>query len=210
MSALARPLRPVSPGVLPFPVRGDLALRSLDANTIRELLKRPRLPHIFAPRGNAQLLKSIGVPDTHCHILDWWETRRLSLDLNDAKSGGTDSTPAQAGSPSLVVDLTCTPAQHNSGRAFTDRFFDMRTLWSSWAVEEVFVTGESKEKEASSRNVGRKAYFAGDTGYRAVLEGQDESKLPTCPAFKEIGERFGGFDVALLPIGCVHWAGAKH
>ena len=33
----------------------------------------------------------------------------------------------------------------------------------------------------------RRLYFSGDSGY--------------CPAFAEIGERFGSFDVALLPIG---------
>ena len=33
----------------------------------------------------------------------------------------------------------------------------------------------------------RAIYFAGDTGY--------------CPDFREIGERFGGFDLSLIPIG---------
>lgn len=37
------------------------------------------------------------------------------------------------------------------------------------------------------RSAERTVYFAGDTGY--------------CPTFKEIGERFGGFDVAMIPIG---------
>ena len=46
-------------------------------------------------------------------------------------------------------------------------------------------------------------YFAGDTGYRTVLGGEDEDAVPRCPAFKEIGEKFGGVDLALLPIGCV-------
>ncbi|KAK0215408.1 beta-lactamase superfamily domain-containing protein [Armillaria fumosa] len=58
-------------------------------------------------------------------------------------------------------------------------------LWSSWAVE-----GE-----------GKKVYFAGDTGYRSVKDGEDEAERPVCPAFKEIGERFGGFDLAMIPIG---------
>ena len=33
--------------------------------------------------------------------------------------------------------------------------------------------------------------------------GEDEDKVPTCPAFRQIGETFGGVDVALIPIGCV-------
>ncbi|KIP07586.1 hypothetical protein PHLGIDRAFT_105453 [Phlebiopsis gigantea 11061_1 CR5-6] len=137
----------------------------LDANTLRALLARPHPPHVFAPAGNAPTLHALGVPAARCHILDWWESRRLDL------PGG----PA--------VDLTCTPAQHNSGRAFSDRFFDARTLWASWAVEEVI------------------AYFGGDTGYRATRDGVPEADTPSCPAFAEIGARFGGFDVAFLPIG---------
>ena len=46
-------------------------------------------------------------------------------------------------------------------------------------------------------------YFAGDTAYRTVRDGEDEDKVPVCPAFAEVGERFGGFDMALLPIGWV-------
>jgi L-ascorbate metabolism protein UlaG (beta-lactamase superfamily) len=50
-----------------------------------------------------------------------------------------------------------------------------------------------------------KVYFAGDTGYRTVtqqgLSRDEEAKLPHCPAFVEIGDRLGPFDLALLPIG---------
>ena len=46
-------------------------------------------------------------------------------------------------------------------------------LWSSWMIEE--------------KDSGRKVYFGGDTGYSAH--------------FKEIGEKLGTPDVALLPIG---------
>ena len=45
------------------------------------------------------------------------------------------------------------------------------THWCGWVV----------------RTSERSVYFAGDTGY--------------CPVFKEIGARFGGFDLALIPIG---------
>jgi N-acyl-phosphatidylethanolamine-hydrolysing phospholipase D len=46
-----------------------------------------------------------------------------------------------------------------------------RTHWCGWVVE----------------SPDRSAYFAGDTGYS--------------PIFHEIGERFGGFDLAMVPIG---------
>lgn len=28
-----------------------------------------------------------------------------------------------------------------------------------------------------------------------------DPQAPVCPAFKEIGEKFGGFDLGLIPIG---------
>jgi hypothetical protein len=46
-------------------------------------------------------------------------------------------------------------------------------------------------------------YGAGDTAYRTVRDREDEDKVPVCPVFAEVGERFGGFDMALLPIGWV-------
>ena len=46
-----------------------------------------------------------------------------------------------------------------------------RTHWCGWVV----------------RSASRAIYFAGDTGY--------------CPVFEEIRARFGGFDLALIPIG---------
>lgn len=51
------------------------------------------------------------------------------------------------------------------------RFDRRRTLWGGFVIEAPDVT----------------VYFAGDTGY--------------CPHFREIAERFGPIDVALLPIG---------
>ncbi|KIO16214.1 hypothetical protein M407DRAFT_191820 [Tulasnella calospora MUT 4182] len=79
-----------------------------------------------------------------------------------------------------------------------DRF---HTLWASWAIRD----------PAS----GKKAWFGGDTGYRTVHPGENEDELPVCPEFKNIGEKFGGFNLALIPIGaydirevtsCVHCA----
>lgn len=46
-----------------------------------------------------------------------------------------------------------------------------KTHWCGWVI----------------RSGDRSIYFAGDTGY--------------CPVFQEIGRRFGGFDLALIPIG---------
>jgi L-ascorbate metabolism protein UlaG (beta-lactamase superfamily) len=74
-----------------------------------------------------------------------------------------------------VKDVTVhlTPVQHWSRRTLADT---NTTLWGGFVVE-----GESRGKR-------RRVFFSGDTGY---------SKQH----FSDIGERFGGFDLALLPIG---------
>ncbi|PBK88129.1 Metallo-hydrolase/oxidoreductase [Armillaria gallica] len=135
----------------------------LDNHTLSTLFKRTRKPHAFAPLGNEKHFESIGIPNGHAHTLDWWDARRVEI-------------------PGTSFKLTCTPAQHLTGRGLLDQG---KTLWSSWAVE-----GE-----------GKKVYFTGDTGYRSVKDGENEAERPVCPAFKEIGERFGGFDLAMIPIG---------
>lgn len=51
--------------------------------------------------------------------------------------------------------------------------------------------------------------FHSDTGYRTVPpsakgcddHGPEFKHLPVCPAFKEIGEHRGSFDLGLIPIG---------
>ncbi|KAG7440705.1 Metallo-hydrolase/oxidoreductase [Guyanagaster necrorhizus] len=137
----------------------------LDTHTISTLFKRSRLPHIFAPLGNDKYFESISIPKAHAHTLDWWDARRVEIPHDGAS-----------------FKLTCTPAQHFTGRGLFDQG---KTLWASWALE-----GE-----------GKKVYFAGDTGYRSVKDGENEEERPVCPVFKEIGKRFGGFDLALIPIG---------
>jgi len=74
-----------------------------------------------------------------------------------------------------------------SGRSLTDRF---HALWASSVVDDHLRSH-------------KKVYCAGDTGYRTVRDGEDEDKAPVCPVFAEVGERFWGFNIALLPIGCV-------
>jgi L-ascorbate metabolism protein UlaG (beta-lactamase superfamily) len=71
------------------------------------------------------------------------------------------------------VTVHLTPVQHWSRRTLADT---NTTLWGGFVVE-----GESRGKP-------RRVFFSGDTGY---------SKRH----FREIGERFGGFDLALIPIG---------
>lgn len=49
-----------------------------------------------------------------------------------------------------------------------------------------------------------RVYDQGDTGYKSIPRGvpiEEEDKYPYCPAFKEIGEREGPFDLGMIPIG---------
>ncbi|KAI0761404.1 beta-lactamase superfamily domain-containing protein [Irpex lacteus] len=87
-----------------------------------------------------------------------------------------------------AVKFVCTPAQHGSGR----HLFDQRTsLWSSWVVKQEY------------SNSSATMYHAGDTGYM--------TQNGPCPAFAEIGERYGPFDVSMIPIwrgGSLAWISA--
>jgi len=69
--------------------------------------------------------------------------------------------------------VTLTPVQHWSRRTLTDT---NQSLWGGFAVE------------ARSNGVTRRMFFAGDTGYSARH-------------FRDIGDRLGPFDLALIPIG---------
>lgn len=124
----AGPRRHTAPGVafdaLP-PI--DVVLQShnhydhLDERTVHRLVARDREAEWLAPLGVAPALRKWGV--TQVRELDWWDTTRQGS-----------------------LQLTCTPAQHFSGRGFRDR---NRSLWCGWAL----------------RAGARAVWFAGDTGY---------------------------------------------
>lgn len=70
----------------------------------------------------------------------------------------------------IVNDLSITacPAQHSSARTPWDKD---KSHWCGWLIEFL----------------GKKIYYAGDTGY--------------CPHFKDLGESYGPMDLSILPIG---------
>lgn len=84
------------------------------------------------------------------------------------------------------VKVTCVPAQHNSARGAMDK---NTTLWCGWVIERF----ESDKRKGA-------VYHAGDTGYRRM-----KGSSAICPVFKEIGAKFGGFDVSFIPI----WRGGS-
>ena len=118
----------------------------LDLATVRQLAARFPNAGWVTPIGVGVSARRAGAQQIH--ELEWWER--------------VDVGP---------LAITCTPAQHSSGRGVTDR---NRSLWCGWSVE-------------TSSGERRAVYFAGDTAY--------------CPTFTEIGARLGPFDACLLPIG---------
>jgi len=86
--------------------------------------------------------------------------------------------------------IVCTPARHWTRRT---PWGTNRRLWSGWAVVPVEAdpamdsptTPAPPVDPASSRPP--RLWFAGDSGW--------------CPAFAEIGERLGPFDLSMVPVG---------
>lgn len=91
----------------------------LDRAAVLALAARTR--HFIAPLGVGDRLVEWGVPAAKVRQLDWWRSIKLGL-----------------------VELTCTPAQHFSGRSLSD---GNSTLWCSWVIagrdHRVFFSGDS-------------------------------------------------------------------
>lgn len=202
----------------------------MDGSTLRTIFKRPRKPLIFAPLGNGPFLKSAGADDIH--IMDWWDSKRVEIQI--PREPTTNATPTPP-SHTLSFDITCTPCQHFSGRKVFDDFQTLWSSWAieasvpsdpspalapiseakadltaspsgTLADEKAGDVNAATKPEEETPRESLKVYFAGDTGYRSVRDDEDEAKVPTCPVFKEIGEVFGGFDFAMIPIGWVESA----
>jgi len=150
----------------------------LDSDTLKKVnAKENGNLHFVVSLGVKAVLLNLGIGIRAEQIteLDWWDSIQLSV--------------TGAGS----VNLTCAPAQHQSGRApfGTGKFWT--TLWCSWILQE-------------PSPAGKKLFFAGDTGYCHVTSdaqlSHHSAPHPPCPAFAEIGLLYGPFDLALLPIGC--------
>lgn len=178
---------------------------SMDLETISRLQNQFE-PLFVVPLNNESPLLNLdptyGKPSVE--ILDWWQSRIVKVDLPNKQ----DNLPVV----STVFEVTCVPSQHQSNRTLFDR---NHSLWSGYTVTSV--TKESQKGLLSSQSESRlseelpellkqqqtpfSCFFAGDTGY--AYSPDDKVGELRCPAFKEIGKRFGGFDLALLPIGFV-------
>lgn len=168
--------------------------------TILELQKYHPNAHYLVGLGLKQWFEKTGIKNVQ--EMDWWTDVDVTLSPagkeGDEKRISATSSVSAAGSdtppPSLegdiVARISCLPCQHTSARTAFDK---NSTLWCSWAVS----------------SGGKSVWFGGDTGYRAVPElpkGEDDygeayADLPHCPAFKQIGDLKGPFDLGLIPIG---------
>jgi len=179
--------------------------------TVNEIARRHPNCQFFVPLGNKKWFTECGIHN--CTELDWWEDVDLTLRPNQptastdkplssaSAAGSTTASTAQQDPGMITARISCLPCQHTSARTPFDR---SKTLWSSWAVTSAPASSSPTATPAS-------VYFAGDTGYRTVprSSSHDESadwsppydKLPTCPAFKDIGTRRGPFTLGLIPIG---------
>ncbi|KAI9821404.1 MAG: hypothetical protein M1832_003411 [Thelocarpon impressellum] len=145
--------------------------------TVMALAKAHPGLHFFVPLGLKKWFQECGIEKAT--ELDWWDQRDITLSAGETSDEGIRAT------------IGCLPCQHTSARTLSDKGV---TLWASWSVE----------------NGGKKVWFGGDTGYRAVPElprdvddyGPDHD-YPHCPAFAQIGESRGPFDLGLIPIGAI-------
>ncbi|KAL8636558.1 MAG: hypothetical protein Q9228_006056 [Teloschistes exilis] len=159
--------------------------------SIKRIQARHPNAHFFVPLRLKHFFTSSGI--NNVTELDWWDERDLQLtesnrDSKPRVSVETDSS-IKASEGSITARISCLPCQHTSARTAFDKG---QTLWASWSVS----------------SGGRKVWFGGDTGYRAVPQlptgvddyGPDQDH-PHCPAFAQIGRTRGPFDLGLIPIG---------
>lgn len=98
----------------------------MDIKTLREIYRKYR-PRIYVPLGNSKYLARKGI--LGARDMDWWDKEAITPEIN----------------------LVSVPAQHFSGRAFSDR---NRTLWCGYVLE------------TSRGNI----YMAGDTAYGKFVD----------------------------------------
>lgn len=182
----------------------------LDIDTMRTVYARNK--------GHVKFFAGLGMRRWFCQVsgldvredevceMDWWDQNKVSVDLDrsSAQSPGIGSSHGEGHAEKKAdhdtqirqldtVTLTCTPSQHASARTIRDKD---TALWCSWALHYSSLSSPPLDAKPSTQSL----YFAGDTalGNTATPE---PSSTP-CPAFAQIGDLLGPFDLALLPIGC--------
>lgn len=162
----------------------------LDHPTIMRIKAKHPNAHFFVPLRLKQWFLDSGIKSGVTE-LDWWEQRDITLTSIDSNPqiSSPDTAGQEKSGSTMNARIGCLPCQHTSARSLFDKD---TTLWASWSVE----------------SGGKKVWFGGDSGYRSVPqlpEGVDDygpdQNHPHCPAFKQIGDLRGPFDLGLIPIG---------
>ncbi|KAK4684814.1 N-acyl-phosphatidylethanolamine-hydrolyzing phospholipase D, partial [Tremellales sp. Uapishka_1] len=107
----------------------------LDVDTLAELEKsQPGFIRYCVPSGVGRILQRAGIPSHRIIEMGWWQELEIDLLQKSIPHGPakplaspTSTISTLVGSSSLKV--SCTPAQHNSGRSL---FTPNKTLWSTW------------------------------------------------------------------------------
>ncbi|KAI9345225.1 beta-lactamase superfamily domain-containing protein [Obelidium mucronatum] len=179
----------------------------LDLDVMKKLVQKKKDLLFFVPLGNKKLLGITNVVEC-----DWWDSYSVHKPKTDV-------------SPEANLQISCTPSQHFSSRTLWDK---NQTLWSSWHIQSTAFSHETPPTTSTSNNdanhahntnhghnhsnecdittssprpITKSFFFGGDTGYRTVFTSEDEENAPTCPAFRQVREKFGDTDLAALPIG---------
>ncbi|KIJ39612.1 hypothetical protein M422DRAFT_175013, partial [Sphaerobolus stellatus SS14] len=153
-------------------------------------------PTSIAPLKNEYLFQSLSIPSRNYHCLNWWHNCDVTVQLPAAPSTSESESTLSTTPPTVSTTfcLHCTPTQHRGNHHLFDRWI---ALWGLWALKVASVYSPTNGPTMENK----KLWFGGDTRYRSVRDGEDEDKLPVCPAFKKIEAKFGAFDLALIPIG---------
>ncbi|KIJ50302.1 hypothetical protein M422DRAFT_245551 [Sphaerobolus stellatus SS14] len=148
---------------------------------------------------NEYLFQSLSIPSSNYHCLDSWHNCDVTVHLLAAPSTSECESAISTTPPTISTTfrLHCTPAQHWGNCHLFDR---STTLWGSWAIESNPLNPTTSQP-INRPMENKKLWFGSDTGYRSMHNGEDEDALPVHPVFKDIGAKFGGFDLVLNPIG---------
>jgi len=163
----------------------------LDKKTIKEIFSEKQNKNrtkIFCPLSLKKWFIGIGISENKIIECDWWDEHEVTsipekVDITDESA----LNEALASSLNRKITICTVPSQHFSGRTGMD---NNETLWAGWVI---------KSQDVSY-------YFAGDTGYRSLpdkCKEEDIDNYPYCPAFKQIGNIYGPFDMASIPVGPV-------
>jgi len=103
--------------------------------------------------------------------MDWRDSKRLEVSF--ASQGADTSTESDNTSVTRrIIDITCTPCQHFTGHTPWNSF---KSLWASRVVNDIITDDLGKSARPPV-----KVYFAGDTAYHTVFDGEDEEEVLSC------------------------------